>query len=31
LFDVVGDDVDLMQVLFSGVLHSRVAQTVELP
>ena len=31
LFDVLGDDVDLMQVLFSGVLRSRVASTAELP
>ena len=31
LFDMLGDDVDLMQVLFSGVLRSRVAQTAELP
>ena len=31
LFDVLGDDVDLMQVLFSGVLRSRVAQMAELP
>ena len=31
LFDMLGDDVDLMQGLFSGVLRSRVAQPAELP
>jgi hypothetical protein len=31
LFDVLGDDVDLMQELFSNVLRSRVANTAELP
>jgi len=31
LFNVLGDDVELMQGLFSGVLRARAAQTAELP
>jgi CRP-like cAMP-binding protein len=31
LFDVLGDDVELMQGLFGGVLRARIAPTVELP
>ena len=31
LFDILGDDVELMQGLFSGVLRLRVAKMAELP